>query len=267
MPECLRGFFGTRRRAVKPEFVPLPEHGRRFTRRRRVRLGDVNAANRLRLDAIAGYLQDVASDDVDDVGVKGAWVVRRTALVITRLPRYGEDIELTTFCSGTGSRWAERRTRLSVGGAPVVDAVAVWVYVDSKGRPVPLEHWFFDHYGEASGGRRVSSRLRLPPLPAGASSRPWPLRATDFDLLGHMNNAAYWYAVEDELARLAPERVPGSAELEHRAAIEPNDPVEVCSTFADDRLSVWLTVGDETRAAANIAFRVVPEGRARPPLS
>ena len=92
---------------MKPAFLPLPEHGRRFTQQRRVRLGDVNAANRLRLDAVACYLQDVAGDDVRDVGFEGAWVLRRTALAITRFPRYGEEVELTTFCSGTGSRWAD----------------------------------------------------------------------------------------------------------------------------------------------------------------
>jgi acyl-ACP thioesterase len=247
---------------VKPELV-LPEHGRRFVRSRRVRLGDVNAANRLRLDAVAGYLQDVASDDVDDAGVEGAWVLRRTALVIIRLPRYGEDVELTTFCSGTGSHWAERRTRLSVGDGPVVDAVAVWVYVDRAGRPARLEDWFFDHYGEAAGERRSSSRLWLPPLADGASARPWTLRTTDFDLFGHMNNAAYWHVVEDELARLAPGTIPLSAELEHRAAIEPDEPVDVRSTLDRDGLSVWLAVAGETRAAALVNLGSAP-GAARP---
>jgi acyl-ACP thioesterase len=248
---------------VKPEFVPLPEHGRRFTRCRRVGLGDVNPANRLRLDAMAGYLQDIASDDVDDVGVDGAWVVRRSAVAITRLPRYGEELELTTFCSGTGSHWAERRTRISVGDAPAIDAVAVWVYVDGAGRPARLGDWFFEHYGEAAGGRRVSSRLRLPPPHDRASARSWPLRATDFDLLGHLNNAAYWYAVEDELARVAPRSVPANAELEHGAGIEPDEPVTLRSALDGERLSVWMTVGDETRAAAHVGLRTV-SGTRRP---
>lgn len=239
---------------MKPEFVPLPETGRRFTRCRRVRLGDVSTANRLRLDAVAGYLQDVASDDVDDVGVEGAWVVRRSELVVTRLPRYGEEVELTTFCSGTGSHWAERRTRLSVGEVPAVDAVAVWVYVDRAGRPVRLEDWFFDHYGEAAGGRRVTSQLRLPPPPDGVSARPWALRATDFDLLGHMNNAAYWEAVEDELTRIAPGRTPVRAELEHRAAVDPDDQVELRSSVEDEKVLMWLTVQGEVRAAAHVGL-------------
>ena len=36
-------------------------------------------SGRVRLDALARYLQDVAADDVDDAGVEGAWVMRRMA--------------------------------------------------------------------------------------------------------------------------------------------------------------------------------------------
>ena len=252
---------------MKHEFLPLPEQGRRFATHRRVRLGDVNRANRLRLDAVARYLQDVASDDVDDVAesrIDGAWVLRRTALALGRSPRYGEDVELTTFCSGTGGRWAERRTTLAVDGSSVAEAVAIWVYVDRAGRPAPLGDWFFDHYGDAAAGRKVSGRLSLPHPPADAHVRPWPVRASDFDLLRHVNNAAYWFAVEDELARLAPARAPVSAELEHRAAIEPGDPVELRSTVDDDVLSVWLTARGETRSAAQLRLGVARSKRHAP---
>jgi len=167
-------------------------------------------------------------------------------------------VELTTFCSGTGSRWAERRTTLAVDGAPVVDTVAIWVYVDRAGRPARLGDWFFDHYGEAAGGRRVSGRLRLPPPTDGLITRPWPVRATDFDLLGHMNNAAYWEAVEDELISAVPDEVPIRAELEHRAAIEPDEPVEVRSSTNDENFSLWLTVQDAVRAAAHVSVRPSP---------
>lgn len=240
---------------MKHQFLPPPEQGRRFAARRRVRLGDVNGANRLRLDAIARYLQDVASDDVDDVAdprVDGAWVLRRTALSLGDLPRYRDDVELVTFCSGTGSRWAERRTSLAVGGRSVAEAVAIWVYVDRTGRPAQLGEWFLQHYGEAAAGRKVSGRLFLPAPPANARSRPWPIRATDFDLLRHVNNAAYWYAVEDEMARLAPGCVPLTAQLEHRDAVESDDQVELRSSVEGDTLTVWLTTGGEARSTAQV---------------
>jgi acyl-ACP thioesterase len=251
-------------KTLQHDFLPPPERGRRFATRRRVRLGDVNGANRLRLDAIARYLQDVAADDVADAAdtrVDGAWILRRTALVVGRSPRYGDDVEVTTFCSGTGPRWAERRTTLSNDGVPFAEAAAIWVYVDRAGRPAPLGDWFFDHYGEGTDGRRVSGKLSLPPPPDHAHARPWPIRASDFDLLRHVNNAAYWYAVEDELARLAPGQAPVSAELEHRVAIEPGEPVELRSTLDDRVLSVWLTADGEPRSAAQLRLGTSPGAR------
>ena len=70
------------------------------------------------------------------------------------LPVFRDEVTLTTFCSGTGSRWAERRTTLEADGGVRVEAVALWVFVDPAGRPVPLEDWFLDLYGKprATGG-------------------------------------------------------------------------------------------------------------------
>ena len=252
---------------LQHEFLPPSERGRRFVARRRVRLGDVNGVNRVRLDAIARYLQDVAADDVADVAetrADGVWVLRRTVLVVGRSPRYGDDVDVTTFCSGTGPRWAERRTTLTVDDVPFAEAAAIWVYVDRDGRPARLGEWFFDHYGEGADGRKVSGRLSLPPPPDHAHARPWPIRASDFDLLRHVNNAAYWYAVEDELARLAPDRVPVSAELEHRTPIEPGDQVELRSIVDDDVVSVWLTTRDEARSAARLRLATSPGARQGP---
>src|SRR6202022_5194230 len=61
------------------ELVPLPSYGRRFSEERTVRLSDTWPNGSIRFDALARYLQDVASDDMADAG-QGAsmWVVRRT---------------------------------------------------------------------------------------------------------------------------------------------------------------------------------------------
>jgi acyl-ACP thioesterase len=237
------------------ELVPLPEQGRRFSRERTVRLADTTASGRLRLDALARYLQDVAGDDVVDAGIEGPWVMRRLAVELGDLPRFRDTVQLVTFCSGTGSRWAERRTILLVDGRTAAESVAIWVYVDpGSGRPVPLEDWFFDLYGEAAGGRTVSGRLRLPAPVADASARPWPLRVTDFDVLGHVNNAAHWEPVEDELARVAAGARITAAELEHKAAVEPGEELTVRSTASDHRLDMWLTSADQVRTAVRVTL-------------
>src|SRR3954464_4753129 len=181
-----------------PLALPPPARGRVYRGGRRVRLGDASPGGRLRLDALARYLQDVSTDDTRDAALDDdGWVVRRTALRIERIPVMGEELVLQTFCSGTGGRWAERRVRVRGDGGGAVEAVSLWVHVDlATGRPTPLTPRFFELYGEAAGGRTVRARLARPDPPAAAPGRPWPLRATDFDVISHMNNAVYWATVE-----------------------------------------------------------------------
>ena len=85
----------------------FPSDGRLVERSRRVRLGDVSTNGQLRLDALARYLQDVAADDVNDAGLAGAWVLRRLLVEIKARPEFAVDVDLATFCSGSGPRWAD----------------------------------------------------------------------------------------------------------------------------------------------------------------
>ena len=60
-------------------------------------------AGRLRSDALARYLQDVANDDTRDAGHDPfePWLVRRTSLVFGQPFVLGELVALTTFSGGT----------------------------------------------------------------------------------------------------------------------------------------------------------------------
>lgn len=237
--------------ADEPELVPAPSSGRTFTTERRVRWGDTDTAGRLRLDAMARYLQDVANDDTRDAGHDpfAPWVVRRTVLATREPIRLGELVALTTFSGGHGSRWAERRTSLVGSEGGLVEAASLWVYLDPiTGRPAKLTPEFHATYDEAAGGRTVGSRLRHDAPPAGAEVRPWPLRSTDLDQLGHVNNAATWAAVEDELARRR--LVPVLATLEYGDAIDPDAVVALRAAADDGVLSLWLTVAAKVHASA-----------------
>ena len=232
--------------------MPLPAKGRRFSATRQVRLGDATANGRLRLDALVRYLQDVAADDSADSGLPdaGAWVVRKTVVRVERPAAYGERLELTTFCSGTGSRWAERRTSVTGDRGGRIEAASVWVYVDlATGRPRRLPAAFDGLYGEACGGRQVKARLVHPDPPADAERRPWPLRATDFDVLGHVNNAAYWEPVEDVVAGRGLFKGPVRAELEHRSAVEPAADVEL-AIVEENPLRIWWLADGAVSASA-----------------
>lgn len=235
-----------------PQLTPPPASGRRFTAGRRVRLGDVTPGGRARFDALARYLQDVSSDDTIDarVGDDTTWVVRRTMVAVDRWPVYLERLEAATWCSGIGSRWAERRVSLRGDRGGSVDAATLWVHLGAADAPAPLPPSFLDVYGEAAGGRRVTSRLGHPKPPPATATRPWPLRVVDLDVLRHVNNAAYWAVLEEELARRRDLRPPLVAEMEHRAPVLAGEEVALAVADGQDgELWVWLVAGGQVRAS------------------
>jgi acyl-ACP thioesterase len=226
--------------------LDVPAEGRRFVTTRPARFGDLSPGGRLRLDAVARYVQDIASDDTTDAGLDNdmAWVARRTAVELRATPGFREPLTLTTFCTGYGGRWAERRVSITGAQGASIETVSLWVHLDAdSGRPTPLPADFHEIYGLAAAGRTVSARLQHPSeVPAQADRTPWALRFTDFDLLGHVNNAATWAMVEEALVARRPLRPPLRAELEYRLPIERGDHVEIATVdHPDGSLSLWMT--------------------------
>jgi acyl-ACP thioesterase len=232
--------------APTTELVPRPVRGRRYTHQRRVRVSDAGLEGALRLDGLARYLQDVATDDWAAAGMSPdeIWVVRRTAVQVAaggRWPALGEDVALTTWCGGTGPAWAERRTDLEVDGALMIETVALWVPLDPSGRPARIGDKFYEVYGEAAGGRRVSGRVPAAPVLTRATAQPWPIRRADFDVVGHVNNAALWAAVTEVVkGPLA------SAALTHYGPLEVGHAV----TLWTEPGRMCLMTDNETRVSA-----------------
>jgi acyl-ACP thioesterase len=207
------------------ELVAHPGVGRRFEQSLTVGLADAAPNGRVRLDALARWLQDVALADVVDAGLGEAalWVVRRTRLAVTRFPRFGETATISTFCSATGRMWAQRRTSVATSGGGVVEAVALWVHLDSVSlRPIPFAPEELEIYGASAAGREVKARLRHPGPPEDAAWRPWHFRSTELDVADHINNAAYWAVLEDELLA-GPEPPAIDVELEFRTPAQPGE--------------------------------------------
>lgn len=226
------------------DLVERPPSGRVFEALRRVRIADVDRRGRLRLDAAARFVQDLSADDTADAALPDAeaWVVRRTTIEVRHFPRYNEPLALATWCSGTGSHWAERRVTIVGQRGGHLEAASTWVHVDlASGRPTRIPPGFDERYGEAAGGRLVKARLVHPAPPTQAERRPWVVRHTDLDLLDHVNNAAYWQAVEE--ARLTEGVLTGPlrAEVEHHTALAHGDQAELVTAREGDELRAWVT--------------------------
>jgi acyl-ACP thioesterase len=233
--------------------VPVSTSGRTFTQQRVVRLGDASPGGRLRFDALARMLQDIANDDANEVLLDGqSWVVRRVAIEVHQAGSFGEMLSLTTFCGGIGSRWAQRRTSIVGDRGARIEVAALWVHIDMATlRPAVLGPDFAAAYGEGANGRTVKARLQHEDPPT-ATGTPYLARFVDFDVMGHMNNAAYWNAVEAELSVRREIRHPMRAEMEYRQGIEPHNHVSLVIDVDDDEFSLWFVEDATTFASAKV---------------
>ena len=237
--------------------IPVPASGRTFSAQRRVRLADVDPHGRVRLDAIARLLQDVAIDDVQETGwgtPSHLWFVRRIRVEVHRPFLEDREIELATWCSGLAAIAAGRRWSLTGDRGGRIEVDSVWIHLGPDQRPARIEG--FGVYGEATGGRHVSTKLELPDPPPEAAVSAWPLRASDVDLHGHVNNAIHWQAVEHALASSEIDAArPLTAELDYREPIDLGDDVELLRRAEERSLLVGLRAAGTIKAVARVAAR------------
>jgi len=245
---------------MESPLVPEPPTGRVFRSRRTIRLADVAVDGRLRLDAMARYMQDIASDDVVDAGAEDellTWVVRRTVIDVEQQFSLDRTVNLATWASGSGSHCAARRTSITGDAGGHAEAESIWVLLDRvTSRPARLPGAFDDLYGASGLGRKVSAKLELLTVPAdGAMRVRWPIRVSDLDTLGHANNAVYWAGIESALAT---SRDGGAMGGRVRGVLEYRRPLDLASdlelAIARDRqeTAVWFIDGGETAACAVI---------------
>lgn len=235
--------------ATLTEIVEPSGHGRLFELPVRGGLADTAPSGRVRLDTIAAWLQDVARADVDDAlqGDEWLWVVRRTRIRVSAFPRWNEECRARTWCSGTGTMWAERRTSIT-GDTASVETVALWVRIDEdRGRPVPPGERCVRIYEQSANGRRVKARLRHPGPPPDAARSSWQFRASELDMAAHVNNAAYWTIVEEELAQ-GPEPSTFDGEIEFRAGAQAG-----AATVLADGARRWI-VGPGGELSASVVL-------------
>jgi acyl-ACP thioesterase len=235
--------------------IPLPSDGRTFSASRSVHLADLDRTGRVRFDAIARFLQDVAIDDVAQTGwgaPEHLWFVRRIRVDVITPLLADRTVRLVTWCSGVAAIAAGRRWSLVGDRGGRVEVDSVWIHLDAGARPARIDG--FGVYAGATAGRAVSTRFALPDPPAGATRVPWALRSTDVDLHGHVNNAVHWQVVEDVLVEpgLVDPTLPVRAELDYRSPLDLDD-APIATWFSDgDGLGLALLAGDEVRAVARL---------------
>ncbi|MEV6659792.1 acyl-[acyl-carrier-protein] thioesterase [Nocardia fluminea] len=223
-----------------------------------VRLGDTDADDRLRLDAVARYLQDIGFDHLDAVAdgdTHQAWIVRRTVIDVYEPIVFGDRVQLRRWADALSNRWCDMRIQLRGEKGGHIEAAAFLIHIDPvAGRPARMSDAFMAPMLASTTQHRLRWKAALSELDvADVEEVPFPLRVTDVDRLGHVNNAVYWEALEEALAAHPDRhRLPYRAIVEHVGPVMMGDKVVLRTSSHPDRLRVQLDVDGSARALAAV---------------
>ncbi|MBJ8337399.1 acyl-ACP thioesterase [Antrihabitans sp. YC3-6] len=246
-----------------------------FEAKYRLRTGDVDQDMRLRLDGMARTLQDVANDNLeatDFAHTDPFWIVRRTVIDVIEPISWPGTVTAQRWCGALSTRWTNMRVRMTAEHetnlfnptqrpAGLVETEAFWINVNQQGLPARISDGGFALLSSMNDVHRLKWKSMNPDLPSEADAdtaapvdRQHVLRSTDFDPFKHMNNAAYWAAVEDELVDH-----PDLTATRHRAVLEylrPISPDTIALTVRrrreGDQLQMWLLANGVTAATATV---------------
>jgi acyl-ACP thioesterase len=235
--------------------VPAPTTGRTFRVSYKIRLSDADATGRLRLDSVARFLQDAAIDDVGETGwgaPEHLWVLRAVRVDVLEPFLADEVVAIVTWGSSFSALAAGRRWSLSGDAGGSIEVDSTWIHLGPDARPARIGEGF-DDYAEAAQGRVTSTKLTLAPPAHDRDRRVWQLRSTDIDRMGHVNNAAYWAAVEQRLHEVGLDaRRRLCARLDYRHPIDLGEKVELVESVHERRYGVAFVVADVVKAVARV---------------
>jgi acyl-ACP thioesterase len=269
-----RGVSTERASSLAKTMMPvLDGHPDVFDREWPVRVADIDATGRLRLDAAARHIQDIGGDQLRELGFAEThplWIVRRTMVDLIRPIEYGDMLRLRRWCSGTSNRWCEMRVRVDGRKGGLIESEAFWININRETQgPARISDDFLEGLRRTTDVDRLRWKAYLKPGSRETADQitEYPVRFTDIDLFDHMNNSVYWSVVEDYLSA-TPEllRGPIRVTLEHESAVALADKLDIIAhvhppdstdQFGQELVGKAVTtltyaVGDEVKAIASI---------------
>jgi acyl-ACP thioesterase len=254
--------------------MPVPDpHPDVFDRQWPLRVADIDATGRLRLDAACRHIQDIGQDQLRELGFEEThplWIVRRTMVDLIRPIEFQDMLRLRRWCSGTSNRWCEMRVRVDGRRGGLIESEAFWININRETQgPARIADDFIAGLQKTTDVNRLRWKAYLKPESRDTADniREFPIRFTDIDLFDHVNNSVYWSVVEDYLSA-TPEllRGPTRVTIEHEAPVAAGDKLEIVAhvhpagstdAFGEALASKTVTtltylVGDDVKAVASI---------------
>jgi medium-chain acyl-[acyl-carrier-protein] hydrolase len=173
---------------------------------------EVDNRHQVRLKHLFNYFQEAAATHSHQVGNSTdhllkqgyAWVLNKVGLSIKRLPTLGEKIEIVTWHKGTRGLRSYRDYRIKNANEPLATATSLWLFIDVQNKkiikpPADISARYTFETEAATDldlDRWRPTKTFKPQHTATITTRP-----SDFDPLGHANNAVYLDYLEVLLAK------------------------------------------------------------------
>ena len=179
----------------------------KVTLHKQVKYFEVDTAFKLKLGHLFRLLQEAAIEHSEQVGLGSktlvdggsVWVLNRVEAEILRYPEYLEALTLVTWHKGSKGYRAYRDFILYAGDEKIATAASMWLYVDTQRRriiriPEDVSAAYTSEAESAMDNRFDTWKADTRFTPA--FSKPISVRTSDYDPLGHVNNAVYLDYVE-----------------------------------------------------------------------
>jgi acyl-ACP thioesterase len=170
--------------------------------KRQVRYGEVDPFFRQKIGSLFKLFTDAAVRHSESAGfgprqlirTGHAWVLNKFSVRIHRYPEYGETLRVLTWHRGQKGVRAYREFEIFAGNQRIAAASSVWLYIDMQNKKILRlpETVGADYTVETESALGMAldgwKGQRLFPVETHIETT---IRRSDYDPVGHVNNAAY----------------------------------------------------------------------------
>lgn len=174
-----------------------------FQQTRKIDYFQTATDGRIKLDALVRILQNAALDHVHEadrdarviIAAGYAWILNKVILDIARYPVYGETVTVNTWHRGTKGFKSYREYEILAGNQRVATAASSWLFLDLARRKVvkvPKETDALYGVVPTMALDRDIEAWKPDKNLVPDESMEIITRRSDYDMLGHVNNAVYF---------------------------------------------------------------------------
>ena len=173
-----------------------------YTYESRVRYSEIGEDANMTLFSLFNNFQDCCTFHGEEVGVglrhnteRGhGWIIANVQTVISRMPRFGERLLVTTWAENFRGMIAHRNFSMeNTEGELLAEAATDWIFMDLVTRKpirIPEEQGVYGLHPEKKLHAELGSRkVRVPK--GGTQEKTFTIQEHHLDTNGHVNNAQY----------------------------------------------------------------------------